>query len=208
MGKRQGLSATHPWEAITPPATRPRVLGSSQGRERGASWRPSSRTAAGWPGWGERTKFERCSSAGAILPHRESSTVGGLQKASTVMPSGLSPFLALFFRGFRATRRRRRAGVVLSSRARASRLRPSARRSRGRSGLSRVERRPETPARRLTPKSTWLTLASGTRGGRKSPFLTAARADSSRRARSALRRGPWSRSSAEARVRRFRSAHR
>ncbi len=81
---------------------------------------------------------------------------------------GALAVLALICRGFRATRHGRRAAVVLSSRARASRSRPSARRSRGRAGLSRVERRPETPPRRLTPKSTWLTLASGTRGGWKS----------------------------------------
>src|SRR5690606_15325843 len=68
----------------------------------------------------------------------------------------------------RAMQGRRRAVAVLSSRARASRLRPSATRSRDRSGLSWAERRPETPPRRLTPKSTWLTLASGTRGGRES----------------------------------------
>ena len=83
-------------------------------------------------------------------------------------PVGALAVLALFFRGFRAMQRRRRAVAVLSSRARASRRRPSARRSRGRSGLSRVDRHPETPPRRLTPKSTWLTLASGTQGGRKS----------------------------------------
>ena len=65
-------------------------------------------------------------------------------------------------------RRRRRASAVLSPRARASRRRPSTRCSRGGSGLSRAERHPETPPGRLTPKSTWLTLASGTRVGRKS----------------------------------------
>ena len=37
---------------------------------------------------------------GAILPHRESSTVGGLQRASTVLPSGLSPFGPCFSGAF------------------------------------------------------------------------------------------------------------
>lgn len=41
-------------------------------------------------GWQQARKW------GAILPHRESSTVGGLQRASTVTPSGLSPFWPCF----------------------------------------------------------------------------------------------------------------
>jgi hypothetical protein len=93
---------------------------------------------------------------------------GRLPESLDGHPVGALAVLGLFFRSFRAMWRRRRRAALLSSRARASRARPSAGRSRVRSGLSRAERRPETPPRRLTPKSTWLTLASGTRGRRKS----------------------------------------
>ena len=87
----------------------------------------------------------------AILPHRESSTVGGLQRASTVTPSGLSPFWACCSGASagcsvgdarpRCSRReharlacdpRRRAlGVDLGSRASRRPIGASSRRSRG-----------------------------------------------------------------------------
>lgn len=58
----------------------------------------------------------RCASSqaparGANLSHQESSTVGGLPRASTVTPSGLLAFGGLFFRG--AMRRGRQADGAL-----------------------------------------------------------------------------------------------